>query len=234
MLDKLKWTYFDENGYVHIKNFIEMENIRPAKNECIRIANNIPTNAYVEYEFIQNKAPKMIRKIRRIFWTNEMFWKNFLNKSGIASLIKKRIGKGATLIYNAAFFKRALFGGEIAPHQDQSLWEYYYPNAINVWVPLDKATRDNGCIYGYKKSHLEAIHHINDTAYKWHQTIPPSLLLGEIVYIPANPGDIIIWHSHFVHGSTKNTSSENRLGVVFVFADSKEPNFRAKDSFHIA
>src|ERR1044072_119689 len=56
-------------------------------------------------------------------------------------------------------FKPAQIGAETPWHQDQAYWdpEYDY-NSMSVWIPLQQATVENGCMWFVPGSHRLDIH----------------------------------------------------------------------------
>lgn len=53
---------------------------------------------------------------------------------------------GIRIWHDQALFKPP-FGNPTAWHLDNPYWSFSSPNAISLWVALDDATRDNGCLY---------------------------------------------------------------------------------------
>ncbi len=230
MID-IDWSKFEKNGYVKLESAINLGLVNKAIEECISLRNN-HDDSRLEFEF-ETKSKKQVRKIRRVFWSNEEYWLNFLEKSGIKELVMNKIGQGATLVYNAIFFKEKVFGSKIAAHQDQALWSFKYPGAINVWVSFSNSTKANGCLYGYPKSHLNPIKHAFQKNYEWHESINSKNLPKNKIDITTQPGDVVIWKRYFAHGSYENRSNDDRLGIVFVFVDNRVKDFKAIDSFNL-
>jgi phytanoyl-CoA hydroxylase len=52
-------------------------------------------------------------------------------------------------------FKNSRIGGEVSPHKDSSFLITQPLSVIGVWVSLDSATKENGCMWGVPGSHLE-------------------------------------------------------------------------------
>lgn len=56
------------------------------------------------------------------------------------------------LWHDQALIKPA-WGNPTAFHRDNPYWSFHHPQALSIWVALDDATRDNGCLYYVPGSH---------------------------------------------------------------------------------
>lgn len=189
-----------------------------------------------EAEYDQADGVRRLRKLRRLLWNSPAMWGPMLNRAGITELARQVVGEDATVVFHAAFLKPALFGTEVALHQDQALWTYTYPRAFNVWTALTRVDPGNGGLFGCVGSHAAGlIEHRHRPHYPWHPCLDAAEDgLSEPVQFDLAPGDGVMWNRYFAHGSAANSSAEDRRGMVVVFADAAHPGFCAKDSFPIA
>jgi len=193
----------------------------------------------LEPEF-ENKDPsvmadKAARKLRRLFWNDIPFWRDALSRAGIFDIANNVIGPDAVMTFNAAFLKPPKVGSHTAFHQDQYLWQFTYPKALNVWMPLKPATVDNGCIQVCSKSHLRGLlPHLPLENHPFHNGID-TLACGLAPQpVEMEPGDLLVWDRYLVHGSAANLSPKARPAVVSVFVDPNVEGFKTTDSFHLS
>jgi ectoine hydroxylase-related dioxygenase (phytanoyl-CoA dioxygenase family) len=52
-------------------------------------------------------------------------------------------------------FKNSKIGGEVSMHKDSSFLITDPLTVCGVWVSLDEATKENGCMWGVPGSHLK-------------------------------------------------------------------------------
>jgi ectoine hydroxylase-related dioxygenase (phytanoyl-CoA dioxygenase family) len=74
---------------------------------------------------------------------------------------RQLLGPDATCEFAHAIFKPAGFGAETPWHQDAAYWdpEFQY-RAISIWVPLQQASEENGCMEFIPGSHtLDVLRH---------------------------------------------------------------------------
>jgi hypothetical protein len=185
-----------------------------------------------EFEDVVDKY-KPVRKLRRLFWNDLEFWSEILELSGVFNLARQLMSGKPALIYHASFLKPKLIGSSVGFHQDQALWSHEYPDAFNLWIALTHSNSLNGCIELFPRSHtLGKLSHTKDPKYRWHPVVSEATPgLRQLVKVPMNAGDIIIWHRYLVHGSGPNLSNEDRLSMVLVFANPSHPGFTAKDVY---
>lgn len=72
-------------------------------------------------------------------------------------LVRDLFGPAATCSIAHAIFKPARIGAETPWHQDAAYWDPMeeYPSNVSIWVPLQIATLENGCMQFVPGSHKE-------------------------------------------------------------------------------
>ena len=172
-----------------------------------------------------------VRKLRRLYWNDKAFWENFFIETALPAIIRRFVKAPISLTFHAAFLKPAKMGTEVVLHQDQALWKYNYPDAVSVWIALTPAKWDNGCLIGCPKSHTHgAVLHREIPNYPWHRGIDWRIEgLSQPIYYELEPGDALIWHRYFVHGSGPNLSPVPRWGIVMVFLNRMQSDLRTVD-----
>lgn len=53
-------------------------------------------------------------------------------------------------------FKQPYVGGEVVPHQDSSFLATDPFSCVGIWLALEDARRDNGCLWALPGAHLAA------------------------------------------------------------------------------
>lgn len=227
-------TQFRRDGF-HILPQLLAPVDRAAARDLLRSLEDVETTpAGYEPEYESGPA-RRLRKVRRLLWNEPDLWAPMLNRAGVLELADELIGRDAAVVFHAAFLKAARIGTPIAPHQDQALWSYTYPGAFSVWFALSRVAPENGGLYGCPASHAAGeIPHRDRSSYPWH----PSLDVEEDglpqpIQFVLEPGDALLWDRYFVHGSGPNTSDEDRVGMVVVFAKAADPAVAAKDRFAV-
>jgi phytanoyl-CoA hydroxylase len=127
------------------------------------------------------------------------------------------MGEGRVLLQEMALVKPPKASGEKPWHQDAAYFRGSDPNLMfGVWIALDPATRQNGCMEVIPGSHLLGpVPHVpaEDTNLC---TIRPDLVrLDRRVALPMGPGDVLVFHSLMHHYTAANRSDRRRRALQF-------------------
>ena len=127
-------------------------------------------------------------------------------------------------------------GGAWAWHQDYGYWYQngvLFPDLVSVFIAVDKATKENGCLQVIKGSHhMGRVDHIltGDQAGADQERVDEALKRLELVYCEMDPGDTIFFHSNLLHRSDQNRSPNPRWSLICCYnAASNDPY---KESHH--
>ena len=155
-------AFYRSNGFVVIEDFLtpqELDNWRGAVMRAVdqRAGKKMPGKNIVigEDDGINEDGDyfgKVFDQLLNLWQTNE----------GVKDLmLDERIGKMAAMLSGAdririwhdqALFKRP-WANPTAWHLDTPFWSFFDRNAISIWVALDDATLQNGCLYFIPGSH---------------------------------------------------------------------------------
>ena len=164
------------------------------------------------------KFPKFRNYCPAVLLHDESFLKYCFNNE-ILNIIEQLIGKNFAL-WNSSFFAKPAFNGHATPwHQDGQYWPIRPLATCSVWLAIDDATSENGCLKFIKGSHKNKKlkkHKINKSE---KLTLNQELLKSE--YIEENSvnlilkrGQISLHDVYMVHGSGFNTSPHSRRGMT--------------------
>lgn len=111
-------------------------------------------------------------------------------------------------------------GGAWAWHQDYGYWYQngvLFPDMVSVFIAVDKATRENGCLQVIKGSHrMGRVDHIltGDQAGANQERVEQALKRMDLIYCEMDPGDAIFFHSNLLHRSDQNRSPNPRWSLI--------------------
>ncbi|MES2221157.1 MAG: phytanoyl-CoA dioxygenase family protein [Acidobacteriota bacterium] len=116
--------------------------------------------------------------------------------------------------------KDAKVGGAWTWHQDYGYWYQngiLFPLLTSVFIAIDRATKENGCMQVIRKSHeLGRINHITtgDQAGAEMEHVNEALKRLELVYVEMEPGDALFFHCNLLHRSDQNRSDNPRWSMI--------------------
>ncbi len=124
---------------------------------------------------------------------------NFCRNEEILDMVEQLIGPDIAL-WNSSFFAKPAKNGKATPwHQDGEYWPIRPLATCTVWVAVDDANRENGCLRIIKGSHKDA------------------RLLKHEIDLELKRGQISLHDVFLVHGSEPNISDKSRRGMTMRF-----------------
>ncbi|MDX1931626.1 MAG: phytanoyl-CoA dioxygenase family protein [Capsulimonadales bacterium] len=136
-------------------------------------------------------------------------------------IVKQLLGPTASVGIAHAIFKPAGTGAATPWHQDEAYWDpahLYY--SVSVWMPLQPATIDNGCLWFVPGSHRwDVLPHRSiggdPRIHGLELAVPdPDVLLAGAVPCPLEPGGITIHLNRTLHYAGANTSDIPRRALI--------------------
>jgi len=149
----------------------------------------------------------------------------FSNK--VKNLAKSLELKKPAIVQSMYIFKQSKIGGTVTPHKDSSFLYTDPMKLYGVWIALEDACADNGCLWFVPDSHhegptLRLLRKEND---KGEVTTilegqPPDNKPEEYIITPVKKGGLVLIHGDVVHKSEQNHSDRSRNIYTFHLFDS--------------
>ena len=114
------------------------------------------------------------------------------------------------LLQSMYLFKQAHVGGEVDWHQDATFLYTEPPSVVGLWIALDDATIDNGCLLALPGAHRGSLRRrfTRDGAMRILDDTPwPDV---EPVALEAPRGTLVVLHGLLPHASAANRSPRQR------------------------
>lgn len=154
-------------------------------------------------------------------WRVDPFFARLARRGEVVARVERLLGGAVRLLRDHAFYKPAGKGAAsgLALHQDNRYWHLEPPQAGTLWIALDDATVENGCVHYVPGSHRWGrVEHVRPH--------PDATLLEAVGDEQATPypvpaGAALFHHAQVLHGSPPNRTARPRrgYGIVYVRAD---------------
>jgi ectoine hydroxylase-related dioxygenase (phytanoyl-CoA dioxygenase family) len=149
----------------------------------------------------------------------ELSFLNYARDPNILDMVEQLIGENFALWNSSFFAKPALDGNKTPWHQDGEYWPIRPVATCTVWIAIDDATRDNGCLKFMPGSHKRRElrkHHMNEAA---GLTLNQELGAEEYdedraFHLELEAGQMSLHDVFLVHGSEANASPHSRRGMT--------------------
>ncbi len=147
------------------------------------------------------------------------YFRERMRDEQVARVLTRLIGPNVEFLSVKAVYKneQTTFGSPW--HQDWFYWKGAHK--LSVWIALDDATPENGCLKMIPGSHRRALDMKEvDDGVGFGRRVGEEDLKGlPVTTIPARRGDAVFFHDLTVHGSHPNTSRVDRWSFISTYRD---------------
>jgi ectoine hydroxylase-related dioxygenase (phytanoyl-CoA dioxygenase family) len=219
---------YQDNGFIVIDNFLspeELEDWRKNVMEAVRerAGKKMPgkdlktgeddgINEDTEY------FGKVFDQLINLWQTHEGV-KKLMMDSRLGEMAARLAGvDGIRIWHDQALFKRP-WANPTAWHLDTPFWSFADRRALSIWVALDDATYENGCLYfipgSYKTTRFDnsGIGKNMDGIF----TVYPQLIGVNSVAVPMKAGSCSFHNGLTIHGAGANMTSGHRRAMTCAY-----------------
>ena len=210
---------FNENGYVKIEKLFSKKDIGKIFSQISNIKKKSLKVKNPNMHFTSDKRLNTVHDIHKYVKSGPII--SISKNKKMIKIVEGILGE-KSILRNIEFFLKPKQTGMRAPlHQDNYYWNIKNKKALNVWIACTSSNIENGGLYYYKKSHKGGIKkHIMSFEPGSSQKIPENYIKGiknKKYYPNLTLGDCLIHHCEIVHGSKKNKSNKDRIGLVISY-----------------
>ncbi|MEN0095627.1 MAG: phytanoyl-CoA dioxygenase family protein [Pedobacter sp.] len=234
-LNKIK-SDFERDGFVRIPNFLSKAEVAEIGKNFNRIIEDVVPAMPREAVFYEGETSKDTLKQLIDIHKHDPYFDGILKQGKFKAIAEWLLDDevvGKTLEY---FNKPPLIGKATPPHQDGFYFMLNPSVAVTMWMALEPADLDNGCVQYVIGSHRgEMRPHGRTQTLGFSQGIINFGLPKDeqnLVSLSAEPGDLLVHHSLTVHlaGANKSQRSRKALGLIY-FGKSAKEDLQAKAAY---
>lgn len=150
-----------------------------------------------------------------------------IHDSRLLDMVEGLLGQDIRLIHYQGLYKPARTGGEVGWHQDNHYFKVADNRTLSVWLALDDARVENGCMWYLPGRHKVALPHVQlwDTDEKkgFYFAIRD---MDDSGAVPAEirQGGFAIHNGLMPHRSLKNETDRPRRAIAMHFMDATMPD----------
>ena len=233
-LTRKELNFFNENGYLVVKNIItekSIENYKNIYNDFISGLIDVGTNRRDlkgEGENSSSKAESITQIMVPSKYYAEM--KTSIYYTLVTSIARQLLGNDLEIDFDMLINKPPLRNSITPWHQDCAYWiDMPDKRAISAWMPLDKATLDNGCMWYVPGSHKQEVRKHKSTEKNGALVCEGNE--AEAKYIELEPGSVVLHHGATVHYSRGNTSNSQRRAIIINLRPQAMINYERERGF---
>lgn len=125
------------------------------------------------------------------------------------------------LLQSMVICKQPFIGGEVNSHQDSTFLYTSPESCIGLWLALEPATKDNGCMWAARGGHKASLKH------RFHRqgdemvmtSLSDEALADCTTPLEADTGTLVVLHGRLPHLSHENTSDTSRYAYALHLID---------------
>jgi ectoine hydroxylase-related dioxygenase (phytanoyl-CoA dioxygenase family) len=221
---------YNKNGFVILKGLLKSEEVKQLRTKA-KSDREMDKHAYLRDDGTG-------ARVRLSLWNHpgNGIYGMIARSHKVVDSVEQLLEDEAYHYHSKMIMKEAKVGGAWAWHQDYGYWYengVLSPDLCSVYVAVDEATKENGCLQVIRGSHkLGRINHVlsGDQAGADLERVEEIKKRLELVYVELEKGDAVFFHSNLLHRSDKNESENPRWAMICCYnAKSNNPY---KESHH--
>ena len=217
-------AFFRENGFLAVDNVMPLEEVPVVRKVYDRLFNEDRSKTEGDlYNLTGQKEKGKKEDVAQILQPGK-YAPELLETQLVANLkamMVQLLGPGTHMVGDHAINKPPRNANATPWHQDEAYWnpakEY---SGLSIWVPLQPATKLNGCMYFVPGSHqLEVIPHqpIGDNPLTpGLEVVPGSFNMGDAVACELPAGGATFHLERTLHYTPRNQSDDYRRAYIAV------------------
>lgn len=197
---------YHEDGYVIPEYRLPEETLQDIRADYDRLLTRHP-------EF-RDYCPMLLRY--------DLSFLNYARDPNILDMVAQVIGPDI-ILWNSSFFAKPAANGKKTPwHQDGEYWPLRPLATCTVWLAIDEATVENGCLNfmpgSHKRKELRPHRTNKDPNFTLHQELLESEYDDDkAVPLELEAGQMSLHDVYLLHGSEANDSGKPRRGMTMRF-----------------
>ena len=220
MLSDSQVKTFRAAGHVTVSDVLTPEQVNAALDDITHWGDEFLENLADDQKqwYLEQKGQaSALRKLDNPAFHRPVF-QQLAKSENVVAMVEQLIGSGVSVFFSQVFCKPPEIGGPKPVHQDNF---YFGPNdldaTLTVWIALDTATEQNGCLFYGDGSNLGPVHpHIAPKGEPFNLQVTPEVLHQyAMTPAPVPSGGISFHHGNTWHQSSANTSDHARRAVAF-------------------
>jgi len=227
-ISKDQITFYQENGYVVMEDFLnaeELENWRNSVTEAIsdRKGQKMPGQALKigEDDGINKDAEyfnNVFDQLLNLWQTNGKVKKIMLDEH-IGKMAAQLAGVDGIRIWHDQALIKKPWANPTSWHLDSPFWSFSDRHAISIWMALDDATLENGCLFFIPGSHSKTKFENVQLGKNMSEifNVYPEFKQSKSVAVPMKAGSCSFHNGLTIHGANANMSPGFRRAMTCAY-----------------
>lgn len=217
-LEAPKWKEsLERDGFIHQSGFFSASEVEELRERIESyICNAVPALPREHYSLEGDR--ETVRSLSFVH-RHDSFFGSFTQTGRCMKAVSRYFNDACECLQMQYFAKAPRVGGPAPWHQDNAYRFFEPPESMVFWIPLDPATKENGCLHYARGSHRAGLlPHVfsNLDGFSQGMEAPPPADFP-VVAVEADPGDCLIHLGNTAHCSGENQSAAPRRALQVLY-----------------
>jgi len=220
-------SQYERDGYTVVDELLSSSEVSEALAEADRLAASV--RDYTESRGAFNlEAPKggygsqtgggtsyagVLRKVQDVV-DHSPFFRDLARQPRFDERLQSLMGRPIELKTSVLWYKPARVGSAKPWHQDAAYLDATGPSQVGIWIALDRATEENGCLQFLPGSHTAGV--IGHKGSEPQLDVEPK----SVVACELAPGSAVLFSALTLHASEDNRSASPRRAIMYRYGPS--------------
>jgi len=218
ILSEAEMEAYRRDGYLAYDRLLTEDEVQAILDRATKLIEDPPKGVRIQIEprvargEVQPLSKlESIRKVEGLV-ENDDFFLRLARHPLILGRIQDLLGSSIRMFRDALMMKPPRVGSEKPYHQDSAYWPIEPMDLCSVWIALDDAMPENGCMRVLPGSHRQGVlehKHLRD-----FQVDESTLDLSNERPVPLHRGGVLFFHSLLLHATSDNLSDKPRRAMI--------------------
>lgn len=229
-LTKTDFERFHRDGYLAVQHVLDADEVRAVLTGLGAILDqpgqdNVQWEAWATDKIATTHGDDRMDLVRRFMSFTEKDWRTtaLAKNPEILKVVRELCGSDDVSMFQDMALLKPPGGGREKPwHQDNAYFNYEPGTPIvGVWIALDEATTDNGCMHVLPGTHVEgAVPHFKRRDWQLCDT---NIDHARDTAVPLPIGGALFFHGLLHHGTPANLTNTRRRAVQLHYLPTSTP-----------
>ncbi|MBA3708512.1 MAG: phytanoyl-CoA dioxygenase family protein [Planctomycetes bacterium] len=214
---------FARDGYVIVEDLFTRAEMEQAKRECQRV---LAAKGHASDGNNADRTKNQDNGVNVGLAGHSDVIRSLHGDARIVDILADIIGPNIEFWSDKAVYKSAVVDYGSPWHQDWPYWRGAHK--YSVWMALDDATPENGCLKLVPGTHASLLTHGWNDAEGigfWNRMRPEDVDEGKAVVASIRAGSVIVFHDLALHSSFPNTSGKDRWCIISTYRDGSADDY---------
>lgn len=215
-------AFYRDNGFVHHPGFLSPEEVAELKESVLGAVTSMGKKKVAgggkEWEEDDGYYSKVFTQ-RLNLWRISPTVKRYMLGPDLGQMLCQLEGVSGFRVWHDQALIKEPFGNPTGWHLDNPYWSFFSKNAISIWIALEDATLENGCMWFVPGTHKIATFDNVNIGPNMADLFKGQPQLGQIdpVAVPMKAGDCSFHNGITAHGAGCNMTRKRRIAMTCAY-----------------